>query len=80
MPGATAAQSVLGAGYRLTKERGKFVEHPWARYVTSTVHPSAVLRAPDSEQRHEEYRRFVADLKKVRKLLTSLEEKENRIA
>jgi uracil-DNA glycosylase family protein len=73
--GATAAQSALGAGYRLTKERGKFVEHPWARYVTSTIHPSAVLRAPDSAQRHEEYRRFVADLKKVQKLLRSLERK-----
>ena len=78
--GATAAQSVLGAGYRLTKERGKFVEHPWARYVTSTVHPSAVLRAPDSAQRHKEYQRFLADLKKVHKLLESLEEKENTIA
>ncbi len=78
--GATAAQSVLGAGYRLTKERGKFVEHPWARYVTSTVHPSAVLRAPDSAQRHKEYQRFVADLKKVQKLLESLEEKENMLA
>jgi len=70
--GATAAQSMLGTAYRLTKERGKFVEHPWARYVTATVHPSAVLRAPDSEQRHEEYKRFVADLKTVQKLLKSL--------
>jgi len=70
--GATAAQSMLGTAYRLTKERGKFVEHPWARCVTATVHPSAVLRAPDSEQRHEEYKRFVADLKTVQKLLKSL--------
>lgn len=67
--GATAVQSILGPSYRLTKERGKFVSHPWAPHVTATIHPSAILRAPDSEQRHEEYRRFVLDLKKVRDLL-----------
>jgi uracil-DNA glycosylase len=63
--GATAAQTIFGATYRLTKERGQFVRNSWAAHVTSTVHPSAVLRAPDEEQRHLEYERFVGDLKKV---------------
>lgn len=63
--GATAAQAILGPAYRLTKERGNFVEHAWAPRVTATIHPSAVLRAPDSAQRHKEYRRFVLDLKRV---------------
>lgn len=63
--GATAAQSLFGSQYRLTKERGLFVSHPWAPWATSTIHPSAILRAPDEEQRHAEYRRFVEDLKKV---------------
>jgi uracil-DNA glycosylase len=67
--GATAAQALLGAKYRLTQERGRFVEHRLAPLVTATIHPSAVLRAPDAEQRHEEYRKFVADLKSVRNLL-----------
>src|SRR5580698_3818910 len=67
--GATAAQSILGPDYRLTKERGKFVQHPWARYVTATVHPSSILRAPDQKQRHIQYREFVADLKQVREVL-----------
>jgi DNA polymerase len=67
--GATATQSILGPNYRLTKDRGKFVQHPWARYVTATVHPSAILRAPDEEQRHVQYRAFVADLKRVRDVL-----------
>jgi DNA polymerase len=62
--GATAAQSVFGAGYRVTKERGQFVKHAWAPQATSTVHPSAILRAPH-EQRHLEYQRFVDDLKKI---------------
>jgi len=63
--GATAAQSVFGPSHRVTKERGKFVDHPWAAHATSTIHPSAILRAPDDEQRHLEYQRFVADLRKV---------------
>jgi uracil-DNA glycosylase len=70
--GATAAQSIFGSTYRLTKERGQFVRNSWAPHVTSTVHPSAILRAPDEEQRHLEYERFVADLKKVHRLWKSL--------
>jgi uracil-DNA glycosylase family protein len=63
--GATAAQSIFGRDYRLTKERGQFVKHQWAPQATSTIHPSAILRAPD-DQRTLEYQRFVEDLKKIR--------------
>lgn len=63
--GATAAQDVFGSAYRLTKERGKFIQHPWAPQATSTIHPSAILRAPD-DQRSIEYQRLVEDLKKIR--------------
>lgn len=66
--GGTAAQSVFGPEWRVTKERGRFVEHPWASHATSTIHPSAILRAPTAEQRHIEYARFVEDLKKVQAL------------
>lgn len=70
--GATAAQSIFGSTYRLTKERGQFVQNSWAPHVTSTVHPSAILRAPDEEQRHIEYEKFVDDLKKVQRLWKGL--------
>jgi uracil-DNA glycosylase len=63
--GASAAQSVFGSDYRLTKEHGRFVAHPWARHATSTIHPSAILRAPTDDQRHLAYEEFVADLRKV---------------
>ena len=69
--GATAAQALLGPKFRLTKERGKFVEHPWGPRVTATIHPSVVLRAPDAEQRDQEYREFVDDLKRVRNMLAA---------
>src|ERR1700733_1868945 len=70
--GATAAQTIFGSPYRLTKERGQFVRNSWAPHVTSTVHPSAILRAPDEEQRHREYKKFVGDLKKVHRLWKGL--------
>lgn len=69
--GATAAQSVFGNDYRLTKSRGQFVQHPWALQATSTIHPSAVLRAP-KERRQIEYQGLVEDLKKVRAAGTQL--------
>jgi uracil-DNA glycosylase len=69
--GATAAQSLLGRGFKVTQQRGIFVESALAPLVTATVHPSSILRAPDAETRRQEMRGFVADLKKVaRKLAT----------
>lgn len=70
--GATAAQSILGSAYRVTKERGIFVQNSWAPQVTSTVHPSSILRAPDEAQRHIEYQKFVDDLRKVNALWKKL--------
>jgi uracil-DNA glycosylase len=67
--GATATRAVLGKQYRLTRERGKFVAHPWAPHVIATIHPSAILRAPEEDQRHAEFAQFLADLNLVRKRL-----------
>lgn len=67
--GATAAQTFFGTKFRLTQERGVSFPHPWAPHVVATIHPAAILRAPDSAQRHAEYSRFVGDLKGARGLL-----------
>jgi uracil-DNA glycosylase family protein len=67
--GATAAQAILGRAFRLTEDRGKAIEHAWARHVVATIHPSAILRAPEAEQREKEYATFVADLKTIGSLL-----------
>jgi uracil-DNA glycosylase len=61
--GSTAAQTLLGRQFRVTAERGKLIPSPLAPIVIATVHPSSILRAPDEDTRHEEFRRFVADLK-----------------
>jgi uracil-DNA glycosylase len=71
--GATAAQVLLGPAFRLTKERGRFFPQPDGSVVTATVHPSAILRAPDVEQRRVQYRDFVADLRRIRQHLSRLD-------
>lgn len=68
--GATASQALLGKEFRVTQHRGEFIESDLAPYVTATVHPSSILRAPDDEARHEEMRRFIADLKKIAKVIS----------
>jgi uracil-DNA glycosylase len=62
--GATAAQALLGAKFRVTEQRGQPVASPWADAVFATVHPSAVLRAP-GEARERARREFFADLASV---------------
>jgi DNA polymerase len=69
--GATAAQALLGPKFRVTKQRGEWVPARWAPRVTATVHPSAILRAPDDAARHAEMERFVADLKRIPPALTA---------
>ena len=69
--GSTAAQAVIGPKFRVSIQRGQFVDSPLAPFVTATVHPSSILRAPSDDARHEEMRRFIADLKKIWKALSS---------
>jgi uracil-DNA glycosylase family protein len=67
--GATAAQTLLGKNFRVTQRRGEFVDSPLAPHVAATVHPSSILRAPDEQSRHQEKARFIADLKKIARIL-----------
>jgi uracil-DNA glycosylase family protein len=60
--GATAAQALLGPTFRVTRQRGEWLSARWAPRVMATIHPSAILRAPDDEARRAEMERFVADL------------------
>jgi len=63
--GATAAKSVIGSGAKVTRDRAKPIPSPLAPFVTLTVHPSSILRAPDSESRAEARRQFVDDLRAI---------------
>jgi uracil-DNA glycosylase family protein len=62
--GATAAQALLGRDFRVTLQRGKFIERAGLPLMLATVHPSSILRAPD-ETREVEMLAFVQDLTAV---------------
>jgi DNA polymerase len=61
--GATAAQTIFGSSFRVTRERGKVLSSKFAPKIVATVHPSSLLRQPDEGSREREYRNFVADLR-----------------
>jgi DNA polymerase len=63
--GATAAHSLLGRSFSLTRRRGQPFESPWAEWTLATYHPSALLRAlqfPGEDARQQD---FKADLRLV---------------
>jgi uracil-DNA glycosylase len=62
---ATAAQSLLGPKFRITLQRGELVENPWAPALMATYHPSAILRAPEKEDRDHMRDEFKADLQRA---------------
>jgi len=63
--GATAAQALLGRDFRVSLQRGQFIERPGRPLIMATVHPSSILRAPDDESRQIEMEAFVRDLKRL---------------
>jgi len=67
--GATAAQTLLGKEFRVSRDRGKPVASPIAAQVVATVHPSSILRARDDDSRHAEMEAFVKDLRVVARLM-----------
>lgn len=71
--GATAAQDLMGAEFRVTQFRGKIFRDVALGPVTApafvaTVHPSSILRG-DPAEREAALAAFVADLKVVASLL-----------
>jgi uracil-DNA glycosylase len=66
--GATAAQTLMGPKFRVTHDRGKRFDVPWAGAFVATIHPSAILRM-DAEERATAFDAFTADLVTAAKLL-----------
>ena len=66
--GATAAKAIIGPKFKVTEQRGTVVETPIPAHVTATVHPSAILRAPDDAAREQAYAALIRDLEVVAKL------------
>jgi uracil-DNA glycosylase len=70
--GATAAKALLGASFRVSRERGELLDSDLAPIVSATIHPSAILRAPDDRARAAEREAFARDLGNVADALAEL--------
>ncbi|HKW08147.1 MAG TPA: UdgX family uracil-DNA binding protein [Candidatus Dormibacteraeota bacterium] len=60
--GATAAQSVMGPAFRVSRLHGEVMPSPLGVPVLATVHPSSILRSVDDESREAAMASFIADL------------------
>jgi DNA polymerase len=60
--GATASRSVFGPAVKVTRDRGQLLETPLARVASVTVHPSAILRVRDRDEREDAFGGLVDDL------------------
>ena len=61
--GATAAKSLLGPSFRITRQRGNVQRREGLPDVVATFHPSYLLRLKDRPGEEEAQRQFVADLR-----------------
>ena len=63
--GASAARSLFGTKVKVTKDRGRPLESPLAPVAAVTIHPSAIIRLRDHDEREAELAALVADLEAV---------------
>jgi uracil-DNA glycosylase len=63
--GATAAKALYGPSTRVTRDRGRLIESPLAPIAALTIHPSAILRLRDHEEREDALGGLVEDLRYV---------------
>jgi len=64
--GATAAQALIGPGFRVTREHGQVRSSALGVPALGTIHPSAVLRARSSEDRDAMFGQLVGDCRAAR--------------
>ena len=67
--GATAARAVISKDFKVSLQRGQFVESPLAPFVLATLHPSALLRVLEEGEREAAFKQFVKDLSLIKKAL-----------
>jgi len=67
--GSTAAKAVISRDCKVSIQRGQFVESRLAPHVFATLHPSALLRLQDDEEKELALRQFVNDLSLIKKAL-----------
>jgi uracil-DNA glycosylase len=68
--GSTAAKAIISRDFKVSVQRGQFVESPLAPYVFATFHPSALLRLREEEEKEAAFEQLVKDLKLIKKALS----------
>jgi uracil-DNA glycosylase family protein len=68
--GSTAAKALIGRGFKVSVQRGQFVESPLAPHVFATFHPSALLRLREETEKEAAFDQLVGDLKLIKKALS----------
>jgi DNA polymerase len=63
--GATAAKALYGPSVRVTKDRGRLIESELAPVAALTIHPSAVLRLREHEERDEALGGLIDDVRHI---------------
>jgi uracil-DNA glycosylase family protein len=63
--GATAAKALFGSSVRVTRDRGRLIDSSLAQVATLTLHPSAILRLKDHDEREDAFAGLVDDLRLV---------------
>lgn len=63
--GATAAQSLLGTAFRISRQRGEILQTDWAPWLVTTHHPSAILRSPKKSDRDRMRSELAEDIQKA---------------
>ncbi len=69
--GSTAAKAVISKDFKVSIQRGQFIESPHAPRVFATLHPSALLRLRDEEEKEQAFRHFVRDLSLIKQALSA---------
>lgn len=68
--GSTAVRALAGKPLPVIENRGRTLPSVFDVPMFVTVHPSSLLRVPDPIERRAAFERFVADLKKIARILS----------
>jgi uracil-DNA glycosylase len=69
--GSTAAETLIGTGVRVLRDRRQILKSEFCPQTIVTVHPSSLLRAPDEAARAEAYEHFVRDLRFIASVIAA---------
>lgn len=67
--GATAVSSLLGSKVKVMRDRGRILHPPGQLDILVTIHPSALLRIGEGNDKERSRMAFIEDLKKIRRFL-----------